>query len=140
MEFANFFFGDEISSVGNRKLNWVIDYDNKETFTGKPGEKSRPGRTIPTKGMISIYLQSNLLNDPKKLYIVIGHELVHANDLDDGNYSKWAKLYPLQVNIIFEYRAYLWSAQAEAGFGINLGQQTKLNELATQLPAGFLNR
>ncbi|NBW39172.1 MAG: hypothetical protein EBR30_29970 [Cytophagia bacterium] len=137
VEFANFYFDKEIGSVDKNKLNWIVDYKNLKTnSTGKFG------KTVADREnhVINIYINPAALNLAKALYITVGHELVHANDINNGNELRWYQQYPKSLQVIMEWHAYRWSADAEIGFGVNYGQVQALNQLKTMLPPGFYGR
>jgi hypothetical protein len=137
MEFGNFFFGKEMNLLNDFKLNIVLDYDSKYT-TDVPGRRHAVTIPIMASKTAKMYLNPVLLQDAMHLYITLGHELVHANDIANGNLTTWLKQYPSDVVNIMEAHGFMWSAAAEAGFGVNYtNSQQNLDYYMGLLPAGF---
>jgi hypothetical protein len=70
------------------------------------------------------------------LYHVVGHELIHADDIANGNEEKWSK----EVNgdndllkIIMEHHANMWDAGTEIQFGTDYGAQNRLTNTTETL-------
>jgi hypothetical protein len=119
------------------KLNIVLDYDSKYT-TDVPGRRHAVTIPIMASKTAKMYLNPVLLQDAMHLYITLGHELVHANDIANGNLTTWLKQYPSDVVNIMEAHGFMWSAAAEAGFGVNYtNSQQNLDYYMGLLPAGF---
>jgi hypothetical protein len=139
MEFTRFFFGNEMNSITENGFNLVVVLDNDSKFTSE-GEGRRRAVTVPimkTK-TAKIYLNPSLLKDAKNLYIHLGHEMVHAVDIANGNLTKWLKQFPTDALNILETHGYMWSAAAEDGFGVDYtSSQKNLDYYKSLLPAGF---
>lgn len=122
-------------------LNWLIG--------GEVGGKA--GRTSKQKdGSVLIEISRRALLDPKLLYHTIGHELIHAADLTNGNYEKWVKAVSGDgwtgadlnhlVHTMMEHHAYMWDAATEIKFGTDYGAQTMLGLTTSTLePWGYLS-
>jgi len=110
----NGFYGEK------HEINWIIDYDGKETT------KDAPGATEPwlTEGKRNVYVHPSAFESSGKLYIVLGHEYVHTLDHDNGVFKNaLAKYNQTIAHYYLEYRAYKWGALAESELGISIGQQ-----------------
>lgn len=119
--FVNKYFSSEKSKIKNNKLVMTVDYDFKYT------NKKVLGMTIGTRdyeyeeGVIKIYISPLLLIDDQKAkqaYLIIGHELVHGVDQDNGTewrlHEKWGLI---EVQAILEYHAYSWQVEKEKELG-----------------------
>jgi len=140
MEFANYFFSDEIKSVADNGFKLTFELDVNEKYTTDV-EGRRHALTIPIMNNkeAKMYLHPFLLNDPKNLYIHLAHELVHANDIANGNFTAWLKQYPGYIVNIMEARGFMVSAAVEAQFEKNYtDSQKNLDHYKSLLPAGFI--
>ncbi|NBP70777.1 MAG: hypothetical protein EBR30_29660 [Cytophagia bacterium] len=110
----NAFYGEK------NEINWIIDYDGKETT------QDAPGVTEPwlTKGKRNVYVHPSAFESSGKLFIVLGHEYVHTLDHDNGVFKNALAKYDQTIaHYYLEYRAYKWGALAESALGISMGQQ-----------------
>jgi len=126
MSYINTTFGDWAQT--NHKLTFEIDYDDSETSF------NQPGRTRQSQdGSIKVYINPMVLYSNKRMYVFIGHEFMHVLDYDNGFFNDLVAsgdYRSFEIDIIMEFRAYLWSSDADARIkGEDLMQREQLNLL-----------
>ncbi len=119
-EFVSFYFGKEFAKV-SEKFKLVVSWD----FLGLTTTE-KPGNTTPVwnKREIQIVLDPSIQKNGKLVYAVIGHEMVHAMDIANGNLRFWNRMVNgnyERLEALMEFHAYQWSLSAEEGLGENFG-------------------
>jgi hypothetical protein len=101
----------KISKLG-WKINWIVDKTGKVNRT-RPGDTSRDYSTKTITILISAGMLYEMNN--QKIYLITGHELVHALDIANGNESDWMLMEyqdPATYKNIMEYHAWIWTFNA----------------------------
>ncbi|MBT1699008.1 RHS repeat-associated core domain-containing protein [Fulvivirgaceae bacterium PWU4] len=123
-------FGDEIRGLNRlakesgQRLAWWIDAEGKyASDPGIPGDTRRIKERNTTYVSIHAYpLAKAMAGDPRLLYVVVAHELVHATDIINGNRDFWYDWYgEIMGHQIMEHHAYTRSAEIEKQMGVNFG-------------------
>lgn len=116
-----------------------IDRDGKFTSTKNPGHTSYSG---PISGGASdVYIHPSAFSSTFKLFLVTGHELIHASDNSLGIPGQLSKAYPnYSLTDMLEFRAYKWQAHQERLYGTTIGGIVKYQNLKSKVPAVFLNK
>ena len=78
-----------------------------------------------------ISISDKVFSGPRQLYVTIGHELIHANDLNPGGCADYLLNFingtqeevREQYHAVMEYHAYLWSVPVSQGLGIPAGEE-----------------
>jgi RHS repeat-associated protein len=123
-------FGDEIRGLNRlakesgQRLAWWIDAEGKyASDPGIPGDTRRIKERNTTYVSIHAYpLAKAMAGDPRLLYVIVAHELVHATDIINGNRDLWYDWYgEFMGHKIMEHHAYTRSAAIEEQMGVNFG-------------------
>lgn len=126
----------------------VYGEENKDVNSKKPG-----GTAEGINGELVVKIHSSVFLSgadwAKNLALVLGHELVHARDIANGNVDMWRLEFVEKstedreriVEIIMEVHAWEWTLQAERNPRINTiygeGASIWLEKLRPQLPERF---
>jgi len=89
---------------------------------------------------VTVYINSDVLNDFDRLYVFMAHELDHALNIANGNRSTWYAIYGASMSSsLSEASAYSVGAQAANGLGLtyDFGQQSEHDQRAIQFVTGF---
>jgi RHS repeat-associated protein len=151
-QFRNKFFGKAIADIEamGRTFDWGIVFGEDE---GSINSRTPGGTAEGSRGQLVIRIHSSVFasgpNWAKHLALVLGHELVHARDIANGNVDMWrfenAELDPDEqeriVELIMEVHAWEWTEKAERDPRIDTvygdGASVWLARLRPQLPPAF---
>ncbi|MBS1559941.1 MAG: hypothetical protein JST69_14575, partial [Bacteroidetes bacterium] len=131
------------------KVTYIYDDTGNRTGPSAPGDTRG---FYSSKGRIQLSINSSAFSngDPDFLWLVIGHEIVHATDRL-GDYQNWLRTYGYYTNessqqvsyasAISEYNAYSWQLNMIINYGFSPDQlqmtQQQLNYYSNHLPAGY---
>lgn len=146
--FREKYYGGTISAIESMTNpitgeNWAFDWGIIYGDGDLAINSNKPGGTAPdySTNKIIVRIHGSAFKDPKRLALVLGHEMVHARDIGLWNEFRWSIDYPEHFETIMEYHAWEWTLQAEQNPRINMmygeGAQYWLNKLGPELPAGF---
>ncbi len=100
MEFTNFYFREEFKGLKQRAtIIWKLGGVLSDGAAGRTHELEH--------GRILIEIATKTFGDAKLLYLTVGHELIHADDLTNGNYDKWFKSCEQRVTPIWMFNCSL---------------------------------
>ena len=75
----------------------------------KAGKLGHTTFKVIVPGSSDIYINPAAFEEDLKLFLVTGHELIHASHISDGSYLDWLERYPQNEKLaryISEYNAY----------------------------------
>lgn len=147
-QFRETYYGGTISAIESMNPvfsteNWKFDWGIVYGESNADVNSKNPGGTAPHYRTNTIFVRIHVsaFANPKLLALVLGHELVHARDIGNGNHFTWGNEFPAERDDIMEYHAWEWTLQAEQNPRINTsygeGAGYRLEQLGPLLPAGF---
>jgi RHS repeat-associated protein len=101
---------DMLSKVKDKKVNWILDTDEKFTRENQPGYTDVENESDPNS-TIDVYVHPSVFKASATYWeYIIGHEWIHVTHVRSTAFSTWLKAYDRSRAIaISEYKAWTWS-------------------------------